>query len=55
MLQSNLGNYEDAYIVVKGTITGEREEDRAIDGYNEYLILKKMHHLLAAYQRSIMY
>ena len=46
MLRSDLCDYSDAYIVVKGTITvtGNKNIDR-----------KKMLHLLTAYQRSKMY
>ena len=40
MLQSDLCDYSDAYIVVKGTITVQAENNRAIDGYNRNLILK---------------
>ena len=40
MLQPGLCDYRDAYIVVKGTITVQREDDRAIDGYNRKLIIK---------------
>ena len=40
MLISNLCDYSDAYIVVKGTINVQTENNRAIDGYNRNLILK---------------
>ena len=40
MLESDLCDYGDAYIVVKGTITVQTENDRAIDGYNRNFILK---------------
>ena len=40
MLQPGLCDYRDAYIVVKGTITVQREDDRAIDGYNRKLIIE---------------
>ena len=40
MLQSDLYDYSDAYIVVKETITIETENNRAIDGYNRYSRLK---------------
>ena len=33
--------HSDAYIVVKGTITVHKEDNRIIDGYNRNLILKK--------------
>ena len=39
MLQSDLSDYSDAYIVVKGTITVEGAEDR--EKHNRNLILKK--------------
>ena len=37
MLQSDLCDYIDAYIVVKGIITVQTETNRAIDGYNRNL------------------
>ena len=40
MLQSDLCDYSDAYIVVKGAITVQTENNRAIDGYNRNLIFK---------------
>ena len=40
MLQSDLCDYSDAYNVVKGTITVQTENDRAIDGYNRNFTLK---------------
>ena len=40
MLQSNLHDYSDAYILVRGNITVQAENNRAIDGYNRNLILK---------------
>ena len=40
MLRSDLCDYSDAYIVVKGTITVQTENNRAIDGYNINLILE---------------
>ena len=39
-LQSGLCDYSDAYIVVKGTITVQTENNRAIDGYNRILLLE---------------
>ena len=42
MLRSDLCDYSDAYIVVKGKITVQTENNRAIDGYNKNLILKKI-------------
>ena len=41
MLQSSLCDYSDAYIVAKGTITVQTENNIASDGYNRNLILKK--------------
>ena len=40
ILESDLCDYSDAYIVVKGTITVQTENNRVIDGYNRNLILK---------------
>ena len=40
MLRSDKCDCSDAYIVVKGTITVQTDNDRAIDGYNRNLILK---------------
>ena len=40
MLQSDLCDYSDAYIIVKGTIALQTENNRAIDRYNKNLILK---------------
>ena len=40
MLQSDLCNYVDTSIVVKGKITVETERNRAIDGNNRNFILK---------------
>ena len=40
MLQSELCDHSDAYILVKGTITVQTENNRAIDGYNRNLILR---------------
>ena len=40
MLRSDLCNYNDACIVVKGTVTVQKENNRAIDGYERNLILK---------------
>ena len=41
MLQSDLRDYSNACIVVKGTITVQTENNTAIDGYNRNLIFKK--------------
>ena len=40
MLQSDLFDCSDAYVFVKGTITVQIENNRAIDEYNRNLILK---------------
>ena len=40
MLQSDLCDYSDAYIIVKGTIALQTENNRSIDRYNKNLILK---------------
>ena len=39
MLRSDLCDYFDAYIVVKGYNTVQTENNRAIDGYNRNSIL----------------
>ena len=53
MLQSHLCDYNDAFIIVKGTITvtGDNNRERKIGLWH----LKAILHLLIAYQRSIMY
>ena len=40
MIRSDICDYSDAYIVIKGTITVRTENDRVIDGCNRILILK---------------
>ena len=40
MLQSDLCDYSNAYIVVKGIIIVQTENNRAIDEYNRNIILK---------------
>ena len=50
MLQSDLCDYSDAYIVVKGTITVADPHDA---NYNKKLSFKIMHHLLVAFQKLI--
>ena len=40
MLRSDLCDCSDAYIIVKGTITVQTENNRAINGYNRNYILK---------------
>ena len=49
MLRSNLCDFSDAYIVVKGkiTVTGTNNRSRK----NKPLAFKKMHHLLVAFQK----
>ena len=51
MLRSDLCDFSDTYIVVKGTITvvGESNDSRKIDPQH----LKIMHHLLVAFQKLI--
>ena len=53
MLQSDLCDYGDTYIFLKGTntVTGANNRNRK----NRSLAFKKMLHLLVVYQRSIMY
>ena len=56
MLPSDLCDFSDAYIVVKGDITLTKTNGRGIiDIRNRFLAFKTMHHLLIAYQRSIIY
>ena len=40
MLQSDLYDYSNSYIIVKGTITAQTEKNRVIDGCNRSIILK---------------
>ena len=55
MLWSDLCDFSDAYIVVKGDITLTKINGRGIiDIRNRFLAFKTMIHLLIAYQRSIM-
>ena len=55
MLRSDLCDFSDAYIVVKGDITLTKTNGRGIiDIRNRFLAFKTMLHLLIAYQRSIM-
>ena len=49
MLRSDLCDFNDAYIVVKGDITLEGGNDA--NKRNRYLALKTMHHLLIASQK----
>ena len=52
MLRSNLCDYADAYILVKGitTITGAGDDDaaRQLDERNKGVVFKILHHLLNA-------
>ena len=52
MLRSDLCDYSDAYIVVKGTIT-VTDSDNA--KRNKVLHLKTMHHLSVAFQELMVY
>ena len=49
MLRSDLCNYSDAYIVVKGDITHKGDNDA--NKRNKNLAFKIMHHLLIASQK----
>ena len=49
MLRSDLCDYSDAYIVVKGTITVEGDND--VKERNEKLTYKLMVHFVHAYQK----
>ena len=56
MLRSDLSDYSDAYIVVKGNITasardGAHNRDKKTDFYH----LKIMHHLFLAFQKLIIH
>ena len=55
MLRSDLCDYSNAYMVVKGTITVQTANNRAIDGYNRNLIIKNDDPFINAYQKSTMY
>ena len=56
MLRSDLCDFSAPYIVVKETITPIKTNNRNfIDLRNRFLAFKTTHHLLIAYQRSIMY
>ena len=56
MLRSDLCDFRDAYIVVKGDITLKKVADREfIDVRSRFLAFKNNVHLPIAYQRSIMY
>ena len=56
MLRSDLCDYSDAYIVVKGDIILTKTTTREfIDTRNKFSAFKTMRHLLIAYHVSIMY
>ena len=56
MLRSDLCDFRDAYIVVKGDITLKKVADREfIDVRSRFLAFKNNAHLPIAYQRPIMY
>ena len=52
MLQQDLCDYRDAYIVVKGTNTVTDPNDAA---YDKNQFLKIMYHSLAAFHKSIIH
>ena len=52
MLRSDLRDYSDAYIVVKGDIT--LEDDNDANKRNKILHLKTMHHLSIAFQKLML-
>ena len=52
MLRSDLGDFSNAYIVVKGIVTVTvSANERARDEMNRQVILKIMHHLFLAFQK----
>ena len=53
MLRSDLCDYSIAYIVVKGTITAEG--DNNANERNKILHLKIMHHLSIVFQKLMVY
>ena len=56
MLRSDLCDFSDAYVVVKGTITlTKKMEEVLLTQQTSCYHLKTMHHLSIAYQRSTMY
>ena len=55
MLRSDLFDFYDAYIVVKPTINLTITDGRDFIDIQVFSIYKTMHHILIAYQRSIMY
>ena len=50
MLRSDLCDYSNTYIVVKGIVTFSADE-RDRDEMNRQVILKNMHHLFLAFQK----
>ena len=42
MLRADLCDFSDAYIVLKGNITAEKNEDRSNDGYNKQFDFKNI-------------
>ena len=42
MLRADLCDFSDAYIVLKGNITAEKNEDRSNDGYNKQFVFKNI-------------
>ena len=52
MIRSDLCDYSDAYILVKGTITVEGDDDDDTKEIENYP-LRIMHHLDHAYKKSI--
>ena len=55
MLRSDLCDFSDASIVVKGDITLTKTNRRGIIDLRNRFLAFTMHHLVIAYQRSIMY
>ena len=56
MLRSHLCDHSDSYMVAKEDITLTRDtNENFIDVRSRLLAFKTLHHLLIAYQRSIMY
>ena len=58
MLRSDLCNFSDAYIVVKGTITvtdPDNAKKNPKQNKTKVLHLKTMYHLSTAFQKSVAY
>ena len=53
MLRSDMCDYSDTYIVVKGIVTVVLMKKR--DEMNRQVILKIMHHLFLAFQKQMVY